>query len=189
MAVCAAKLAHDNHDGVSAESRAERLCLRRRSVPGPLTLTKGLLPVCVGASILVGRTVPASGVCWQERRLCVLPSALLGGSREDPMKLLKTAFWLGVVIYYLPSPAFQSSAPASHVHGGQGLATKAASKFCTQPLALCTKTVEALPKRGEPGEGNSSRNAVSQDTLTPADRAVPWHGSALHMRPVAKRSI
>ena len=102
------------------------------------------------------------------------------------MKLLKTAFWLGVVIYYLPSPAFQSSA---HVHGGQGLATKAASKFCTQPLALCTKTVEALPKRGEPGEGNSSRNAVSQDTLTPADRAVPWRGSPLHMRPVAKRSI
>jgi len=93
------------------------------------------------------------------------------------MKLLKTALWLGVVIYYLPSPASQSGAPAS----GQGLATKAASQFCTQPLALC--------KRGEPGERNSSRNAVSQDTLTSADRAVPWRGSALRIRPVAKRSV
>jgi hypothetical protein len=105
------------------------------------------------------------------------------------MKLLKTAFWLGVVIYYLPSPASQSGAPASHIHGGQGLATKAASQFCAQPLALCTKTVEALPKRGEPGERNSSRDAVksSQDTLIPADRIVPWHGPALRTRPVAKK--
>jgi hypothetical protein len=93
------------------------------------------------------------------------------------MKLLKTAFWLGVVIYYLPSPASQSGAPAS----GQGSATKAASQFCTQPLALC--------KRGESGKRNSSRNAVSQDTLTSPDRAVPWRGSALRIRPVAKRSV
>jgi len=187
MAARAAKLAHDNHDGVTAESHAERLGLPSGSVTRPLTLTKGLLPVCVGASILVGRTVPASSVSWQERRFRVLPNALLGGSRENPMKLLKTAFWLGVVIYYLPSPAFQSSAPASHVHGGQGLAAKAASKFCTQSLARYTN--EALPKRGEPNERDSSRDALSQDTLTPADRAVPWCGPALRMRPMAKRSI
>jgi hypothetical protein len=107
------------------------------------------------------------------------------------MKLLRTAFWLGVVIYNLPSPTSQSAAPASHLHGGQGLATKAASQFCPQPLALCTKTAEALPKRGEPGERDSSRDAIkfSQDTLTPADLVVPWRGLTLRTRPVAKRSI
>ena len=30
------------------------------------------------------------------------------------MKLFRTAFWLGVVIYNLPSPASQSAPPASH---------------------------------------------------------------------------
>ncbi len=105
------------------------------------------------------------------------------------MKLLRTAFWLGIVIYNLPSPTSQSATPASHVHGDQGLATKEASQPCPQPLALCVKTVEALPKRGEPGERHSSRDAVSQDTLTRADHMVPWRGWHLRTQPVAKRSI
>ena len=95
------------------------------------------------------------------------------------MKLFRMAFWLGVVIYNLPSPASQSAAPESVEV--RGLAAKAAGQFCPQPLVACAKTVEALPKRGEPGGHNSSRDAVkpSQDTLAPADRAVPWRGSQL----------
>ena len=101
------------------------------------------------------------------------------------MKLLKTAFWLGVVIYNLPSPISQSAAPTTR---DQGSATKATS-HCSQRPALCTKTIEALSDHGEPGERNSSRDAISQDTLTPPDRVVPWRGRARRVRPVMKTSI
>ena len=91
------------------------------------------------------------------------------------MKLFRMAFWLGIVIFNLPNPAPRPAAPESKL-GGRGLAAKAASQLCSQPL-----------KRGERGGHNSSVDAVmpSQDTLTPADRAVPWCGSALHKEPVA----
>ena len=133
-----------------------------RQVTRLLTLTNGLFPVCVGSRILGGRIRSGKN----NGSVFCRAHSYVGAART--MKLLKTVFWLGVVIYYLPSPASQSGAPASV----QGSATKVASQFCTQPLALC--------KRGEPGERNSSRNAVSQDTLTSPDRAVPWRGSALH---------
>ena len=107
------------------------------------------------------------------------------------MKLFRMAFWLGVVIYNLPSPASQPAAPVSQLNGTQGLAAKAASQLCPQPREPCARIVEPLPNRGEPGGHNSSRGAVkpSQDTLAPADRAVPWRGSALRKGPVAKRSV
>ena len=106
------------------------------------------------------------------------------------MKLFRMAFWLGVVIYNLPSPASKSTGPESP-NGSQGLAAKAASQFCPLPLEPCAKTVETLTKRGEPGGQNASRQAVksSQDTLAPADRTVPWRGSAQRKGPVAKRSV
>jgi hypothetical protein len=99
------------------------------------------------------------------------------------MKLFRTAFWLGVVIYNLPSPVSQSGAPA--------LAAKAASQFGPKPVELCAKTVAAFSKRGEPGGHNSLRDAgkPSQDTLTSADRMVPWCGAIQHKGPVAKRSV
>ena len=97
------------------------------------------------------------------------------------MKLFRMAFWLGVVIYNLPSSASKSTGPESQ-HGSQGLSAKAASHFCLPPLDPCARAVEALTKRDEPDGQNSSRDAVkpSQDTLTPADRAVPWRGLAQH---------
>ncbi len=93
------------------------------------------------------------------------------------MKLFRMAFWLGIVIYNLPSPASKSTGPESH-NGSQGLAAKAASQFCPQPLEPCAKTVEALTQRGEPGGQYSSGDGVkpSQDTLAPEDRTVPWRG-------------
>ena len=95
------------------------------------------------------------------------------------MKLFRMAFWLGVVIYNLPSPASQPPAPEPHPNGNQGLAAKATSQ-CPQPVEACAKVVEALPKRGEPSRHRFSRDALkpSQDTLAPADRAVPWRGPA-----------
>ena len=106
------------------------------------------------------------------------------------MKLFRMAFWLGVVIYNLPSPVSQSAAPESQLNGSQGLAAKAASQFCPQSLEPCAKIVEAFSKRDEPAGIilRAMPRKPSQDTLAPADRAVPWRGSALHKGPVAKRS-
>ena len=137
-----------------------------------LTLIKGIFPAFASPKVfLVGRpfrrAVPPgkkNGFAFRRTHCCA------GAART--MKLFRTAFWLGVVIYNLPSPVSQSGAPA--------LAAKAASQFCPQPLEPCANVVEALPKRGEPAKHISSRDAVklSQDTLAPADRAVPWRGSA-----------
>jgi hypothetical protein len=93
------------------------------------------------------------------------------------MKLFRMAFWLGVVICNLPSPASRPAAPESQLNRTQGLAAKAASQFCPQPLETCAKIDAALPKRGEP-RLDFSRDAAKpcQDTLAPADRAVPWRG-------------
>jgi hypothetical protein len=104
------------------------------------------------------------------------------------MKLFRTAFWLSVVIYNLPSPASQPAAPESHPNDSQGLAAKAAGRFCPQPREPCAKNIEALPKRGDPVEHSPHEVMPSHDTLTPADRAVPWHGRALRNQPPATRS-
>lgn len=105
------------------------------------------------------------------------------------MKLVRLAFWLGVVIYNLPSPASQSAAPESRE--SQGLAAKAPGQSCPQRLVACAKTVETLPQRGEPSGHISSRDAVkpSQDTLAPADRAVPWRGPKLQSRARARHGV
>jgi hypothetical protein len=60
------------------------------------------------------------------------------------------------------------------------LAAQAASQFCPQPLEACAKIDAALPKCGELRGPNFSRDAAKpcQDTLAPADRAVPWRGRA-----------
>jgi hypothetical protein len=75
------------------------------------------------------------------------------------MRLFRAAFWLGVVIYYLPNSGSQSAPPGSQAHS-QHLSAKAAN----------------------------SRDAMrsSQDTLTPGDRGVPWRGPVRN-RPESKR--
>jgi hypothetical protein len=45
------------------------------------------------------------------------------------MKLFRMAFWLGVVIYNLPSPASQPAAPESQLNGSQGLTAGAVSSI------------------------------------------------------------
>jgi hypothetical protein len=94
------------------------------------------------------------------------------------MKLFRMAFWLGGVIYNLPSPASGPTAP-SQPNGIKGLAVKAAHQ-CSQWLKPCDKYVEALPKPGEQGEHHLRHDALRpfQDTLGPADRAVPWRSPA-----------
>jgi hypothetical protein len=88
------------------------------------------------------------------------------------MKLFRTAFWLGVVIYNLPSPDSQPAAPESAL-GSQG-----------------SKNTDTHPKRGDPAAQSSSRKAAtpSRDTLAPADRAVLWRGPAPCNLPPATRT-
>ena len=93
------------------------------------------------------------------------------------MKLFRTAFWLGVVIYNLPSPYSQPAAPKSPL-GSQG------------SPAHCAKKTDTHPKRGDPAAQSSSRKAAtpSRDTLAPADRAVLWRGPAPCNLPPATRT-
>ena len=93
------------------------------------------------------------------------------------MKLFRTAFWLGVVIYNLPSPDSRPAAPESLLDS-QG------------SPAHCAKNADTHPERGDSVAHSSSRNAVasSQDTLAPADRAVPWQGPASCNLPPATRT-
>jgi hypothetical protein len=95
---------------------------------------------------------------------------------------VRTAFWLSVTIYYLPSPTEHlvpralphrierpsiesSSAESRHVSLG---AYNRGGK-CRQTLA-----------RGAEQGLRASNNILlrSQDTLTPSDLAIPWRGRA-----------
>jgi hypothetical protein len=80
------------------------------------------------------------------------------------MKLFRTAFWLGVVVFNLPNPASQPGTPGSQPKASQGL----------------TRGVGNLASH------SSSRDSVlpSQDTLTHADRAAPWHGPSSGVAPI-----
>ena len=93
------------------------------------------------------------------------------------MKLFRTAFWLGVVIYNLPSPYSLPAAPELPL-GSQG------------SPAHCAKKTDTHPKRGDPAAQSSSRKAAtpSWDTLAPADRAVLWRGPAPCNLPPATRT-
>src|SRR3954454_19264939 len=99
---------HDSHD-VSAQNR---LC--HAAGDTAVNVTEWFIPGM--------RRFPYFG--WQIRSgknngsVFCRAHSYVGAART--MKLLKTVFWLGVVIYYLPSSASQSGAPASV----QGSATK-----------------------------------------------------------------
>ena len=149
-------------------------------VAQPLTLTKRIFPASLSLLVLLSETVPAVCATWQEKRFCIRTPGRVGAART--MKLFRMAFWLGVVIYNLPSPGSQPATPESQINGSQGFATKAASQLCPQSREPCAKIAE--------GRHDSSRDArkPSQDTLAPADRAVPLRGPALRKGLVAKRS-
>src|SRR5262245_32425244 len=92
---------------------------------------------------------------------------------REAMKIFRTAFWLGIIIYNLPSPTSQPPAPEPQINGSRGLAAKAASQLCSMSRESCLKNGEAIPNSGERGVHSSP---PSHDTLTPTDRAVLWRG-------------
>jgi hypothetical protein len=108
------------------------------------------------------------------------------------MRLLRTAFWLGITIYCLPSTNSQPAAPQPSPNSRQCRFTKAADsgRLCAWELGAAERP-QVLVKRGEQRGGGSSRETVmrSQDTLTRSDLATPWRGSAVRKDLEAKRPI
>lgn len=88
---------------------------------------------------------------------CQAHSRMRGAART--LKLFRMAFWLGVVICNLPSPASRPAVPEAQLNGSRGLEAKIANS--------------------EPSRYNFSCSAqmLCQDTLLPADRLVPWRGA------------
>jgi hypothetical protein len=109
----------------------------------------------VASSILVGGLFQRAALPGTEN--CQAHSRMRGAART--LKLFRMAFWLGVVICNLPSPASRPAVPESQLSGSRGL--------------------EAKIVHGEPSKYNfsCSTQKLCQDTLLPADRLVPWRGA------------
>ena len=110
------------------------------------------------------------------------------------MRLFRTAFWLGVTIYCLPSSNSQPTAPNPNPIGGQCRSTKASDtgRLCEWELGTDNDRPRLVVKRvGEQRGDRSSREAFmhSQDTLIRSDLTTPWRGSAVRKDLEAKRPI
>jgi hypothetical protein len=95
---------------------------------------------------------------------------------------VRTAFWIGVTIYYLPSP-IEHLAPRALPNGIERRSAESPSAESRHfPLEAyhrggkCRQTLA----RGAEGGLRASSNIVlrSRDTLTPSDLAIPWRGPA-----------
>jgi hypothetical protein len=113
------------------------------------------------------------------------PLSLVGGHPRargfKTMRLLRTAFWLGITIYYLPNTNSQPISPQISLNSSQCRYNKAADtgRLCAWVSESDTDPPRGVIKRGE-RERSSSRETLmhSQSTLTRSDLAVPWRGSA-----------
>jgi len=109
------------------------------------------------------------------------------------MRLLRTAFWLGITIYCLPSTNSQPTAPQPSPNSRQCRFTKAADtgRLCAWELGSDTERPRVLVKRGQQRGDNPVRETVmhSQDTLMPSDLTTPWRGSTVIKAHEAKRPI
>ena len=129
--------------------------------------------------------------------------------------LLKLAFWLTIVVLLLPSERAQQGAPAAPIGAGDAVSATGAvvadmRQFCTRQPDACAVGSHALvefshkaqtgakmlydflgekvsrePARGSAEQVAGSRKP-SQNTLTPADVAVPWRGPQPRRSPDAR---
>jgi hypothetical protein len=101
-------------------------------------------------------------------------------SREGTamMFLIRTAFWLIIIILLLPTDEGQQS----KVYGTAEAAVKDVATFCDRNPDTCTTGRDAfqvLVHKDAPLSGMapaSWENGTSQDTLTPEDREAAWGG-------------
>ena len=119
--------------------------------------------------------------------------------------LLKLAFWLTIVVLLMPSDRAKQGALTPQVGAGDAVTATGAvvadvRQFCTRQPDACAVGSQALVDFGhkaqtgakmlydflgekvghEPAHGSGEQIAAvrkpSQNTLTPADLAVPWRG-------------
>jgi hypothetical protein len=120
--------------------------------------------------------------------------------------LLKLAFWLTIVVLLLPSDRTQQSAPSPQIGTSDAVSATSAAysdmrQFCVRQPEACSVGSQALVQLGykaqsgakmlyefltdklgheapRDGAGSVATTArkPSQNTLTPADTALPWRG-------------
>ena len=129
--------------------------------------------------------------------------------------LLKLAFWLTIVVLLLPSDRAQQGAPAPQIGTGDAVTATGAvvadvRQFCVRQPDACALGSQALVEFGhkaqtgakmlydflgekvgrEPERGTAEQVAgvrkPSQNTLSPADLAVPWRGPPPRRNPDAR---
>jgi hypothetical protein len=108
------------------------------------------------------------------------------------MKLFRTAFWLGITIYCLPSTNSPPIVPEADQTGSQCRFTKAAGngRLCAWELNA-SEHPRIVVKPSQQRSDSPSRKPVtySQDTLIHSDLTIPWRGSAGVNEQRAKRAI
>jgi hypothetical protein len=95
---------------------------------------------------------------------------------------VRTAFWLGLTIYYLPSPA-EHLAPGALPNGIERPSAESSSAarrhFSLGGYKRSGKCRQTLARGAEGLRASSNIVPRSQDTLTPSDLAIPWRGPAV----------
>ena len=133
--------------------------------------------------------------------------------------LLKLAFWLTIVILLLPSDRSQQGAPAPQVGTSEAVSASGAvvadmRQFCVRQPDACAVGSQALvqfgykaqagakmlyefindklghePAREPVGSLAAGARKPSQNTLTPADLALPWRGPQPRRDADARRPV
>lgn len=129
--------------------------------------------------------------------------------------LLRTTFWLTVVVLLLPLSPAQRTGSAPQVSTSEAVSAASAAvsdmrRFCARQPDACVVGSQALTGfgqkaragakmlydfltehfGGQPGTADTAgRNAgkPAQHTLSPPDLAAPWHGSPARKEAEAKR--
>jgi len=119
--------------------------------------------------------------------------------------LLKLAFWLTIVVLLMPSDRAQQGTPAPQIGAGEavsatGAVVADARQFCSRQPDACAVGSHALVEFGQKAKAGAKMlydfigekvahepvraggdqvagvRKPSQNTLTPADVAIPWRG-------------
>jgi len=146
---------------------------------------------------------------------CGLRQTIGRGAKDRVMKfLVRTAFWLTVVVLLLPSLSSQRTASAPQLSTGEAVSAASAAvsdlrQFCARQPGACVVGSQALTSFGQkaqagakmlydfltehfggPGAAEKPGRTVGKpalNTLAPADLAAPWRGAPARKEADAKR--
>jgi hypothetical protein len=100
--------------------------------------------------------------------------------------LLRAAFWLGVVVMFIPAESTKPSAPpigATEAVSAAGAAVSDMRRFCSRQAEACAVGSQVATAFGQKAQAGAkmlydlvTAEGASQHTLTPVDLAIPWRG-------------